>query len=187
MVDMSPSESSDAALARALQLEEYKDTATKRPRLSSQKNNRIIEIPDTDDESDDYYDDAFHSAARGSMRGRHIQSGIIPDSEESSLSDLDSLAVGPGDAMDMSDCSQEQNFDSDDYGTSSSDEVSNEVAIHVAPMPRARNVGRARFARTTARRRFSAASRPASAPSWMSDRVRDEAPYLPLALANQRL
>ncbi|KAN0074910.1 SNF2 family N-terminal domain containing protein [Elaphomyces granulatus] len=174
MVDMSPSESSDAALARALQLEEYKDTATKRPRLSSRKNSRIIEIPDTDDESDNYYDDAFHLAARGSMRGNtgsHIQSGIILDSEESSLSDLDSL---PGDAMDMSDCHQEQNFDSDDYDTSSSDEVSNEVAIHVAPMPRARNVGRARFARTTARGRFSAASRPASAPSWMSDRAARE-------------
>jgi DNA repair protein RAD16 len=167
-VDMSPSESSDAAFARALQLEEYKDTTTKRPRLSGRKNTRILEIQDTDDESDD---NAFHSAARSSMRGNtgnHIKSGIIPDTEESSLSDIDSLLTEPDDAMDTSDCYQEQNSDSGSDDPS----PSGEAVRQAAQMPRAIAVRRGRVGRRALLARFR---RPASAPSWMSDRVRDEA------------
>ncbi|KKA21130.1 DNA excision repair protein Rad16 [Rasamsonia emersonii CBS 393.64] len=98
--DESTTESSDAALARALQLEEYEGTETKRQRLSSGGSKRILEIQDSTDDDDamltelDSLSDAEepirqpspHRETRKSIQHK----GIVPGTDESSLSDLDS-------------------------------------------------------------------------------------------------
>ncbi|KAJ9191876.1 hypothetical protein DTO164E3_8623 [Paecilomyces variotii] len=156
--DHSTIESSDAALARSLQLEEYQAPDVKRRKTSRTNDTSALEIMDS-----------HESLARSSGEKRALRSRVIPDSEDSSLSDLDDVAarLGPDLEDELEDTYEDSSEASDD------DESSSASADDEVPLASRSPGTRRQAARQTRARgaRAGAASERTSAPSWMSRRA----------------
>jgi DNA repair protein RAD16 len=181
--DRTPTELSDAALARSLQLEEYERTGAKRQRLSVRGSRHISEIQNSK-EDDDAMPTELHSLngagelAEHSLHHRGSRKSVqfkraIPDTDESSLSDLDSIAARLVSELD----------DSGDevlYQDSSDESVSDYASLlsdgdRVLPMPqRASTRGSGRARRRARNAPAFTAARQDPLPRGMSRRVRDD-------------
>lgn len=189
-------ESSDAALARALQLEEYEGTGTKRQRLSAGGSKRALEIQDSTDDDDamltelDSLSDAEESTRQPpphrETRKSAQSKGIVPGTDESSLSDLDSSKARLVDDLDDS-------MDEDLYEDSSDESLSDYVSspsdvdgdLPMPPRPSGRGTGGAR----RGARRVQSLAPPSRdpLPYTMSRRVRNDMVELFLIFANYDL
>lgn len=159
-------ESSDAALARALQLEEYQAPDTKRRKTSRSKGRSDFEIMDSEDEGVSIDSEPLARSSRGK---RFAQTQVIRDSEDSSLSDLDDIAarLGTDPEDELEDAYEDSSGEiNDESSASTDDEVPLASRTLGSRRPAARQV-RARRSRT------AAGSQQTSAPSWMGRRVRD--------------
>jgi len=113
--DDSTIESSDAALARALQMEEYQRTGVKRQKLSMGRSKPALEIQNSTDDDDmltDLGSPPRHKAGDSLGAGNEA---VIADSEDSALSDLDDLAdrIGEQVESEMEDLYQPDSEQSD--------------------------------------------------------------------------
>ncbi|KAL1845619.1 DNA repair protein rad16 [Paecilomyces lecythidis] len=166
--DQSTMESSDAALARSLQLEEYQAPDVKRRKTSHTNDTSAFEIMDSEDE-EDMLDIDSRPLTRSSRGKQALRSRVIQDSEDSSLSDLDDVAARLGtdiedELEDTYEDPSEASEDDDESSASTEDEVplasrSPNNRRQTTRQPRTRGV------------RATAASQRTSAPSWMGRRA----------------
>lgn len=110
--DSTTNESSDAALAHALQMEEYQGTGVKRQRVSLGRSKLTLVIPNStnndglDFKETDEMETLYSRAANGA---------VVEDSEDASLSDLNDVADRVGEQVhgEMDDLYQEESESSD--------------------------------------------------------------------------
>ncbi|OAX82687.1 hypothetical protein ACJ72_02965 [Emergomyces africanus] len=174
-MDISPDESGDAALARVLQAEEYDDPSVKKLKYSHEIRNSS---DDDDDDVDEFLSDlspqnesslALRSKLNTTLEARRrpghqrlapasnhsrgnkrsaLAKDIIPDSEDSSLSELDSDMANPYD----SDSESEDLFEDTSSSDGDSTDANLEAATAPAPTRVARPPRRANFTAPRSRR-----------------------------------
>lgn len=177
-------ESSDARLARALQAEEYGKSNVKRAKHT--KSNSISGVDNSTDEDDDLLadmgwaatDDKATTSRKKTTASKGKGKAVIPDSDESSLSDLDLESAEMEDVAAVIEDSEMEDEEYEYSAANDKSEASEEEADEEIPVPvtetRTRPSARSRQRTRPSRRRRKVSSSPDMSPSMsrLTRRVR---------------